>query len=175
MFLYGHGFFTLNMRMCMCGMVKDKECVSIRVLPAVSLSMFPLSFSHTSALPVIHPVCGKRQQSKDQKDGDDGALGPIGAWETLISAPKHARWRCVYKEMAHTGRLLSLSTAMNMLESWTSSCNNKPLTITLRSSSKVHLCRIDTLWVWTAFSLTDALLCCIFHFLGTEKHLIWMC
>lgn len=73
--------------MCLCRMVADKECVSIRILPAVSLSVFPLSFSRTSALPVIHPVCGKRQQSKDQKDGDDGALGPVGAWKTLISAP----------------------------------------------------------------------------------------
>lgn len=75
--------------MCMCGMVEDKEFVSIRILPAVSFSMFPLSFSRMSALSVIHPVCGKRQKSKDQKDGDDGALGPIGAWETLISARKH--------------------------------------------------------------------------------------
>lgn len=148
--IHGHVFFTLNIWMCMCGIVRDKECVSIRVLPAVSFSVFPRSFSRTSALPMIHPVCGKRQQSKDQKDGDDGALGPVGAWETLISAPEHASWRRVYNEMAHTGRLLSLSTAMNTLESWTCSCNNKPLTITLRSSSRVQLCRIDTLRVWTA-------------------------
>lgn len=160
MFPHRRVFFTLNMWMCMYGMAKDKECVSIRVLPAVSFSVFLLSFSRTSALPVIHPVCGKRQQSKDQKDGDDGALGPVGAWETLISAPERARWRRVYKEMAHTGRLLSLSTAMTTLESWTCSCNNKPLTISLRSSSRVQLCRIDILRVWTAFSLIDALLFC---------------
>lgn len=174
MLLYGCILFTLSM--CTCGMVEDKECVSIRVLPAVSFSVFPLSFSCTSTPPVIHPVCGKRQQSKDQKDGDDGALGPVGAWETLISAPKHARWRRVYNELAHTGRLLSLSTAMNTLESWTCSCNNKPLTIRLRSSSRVQLCRIDTLRVWTAFSLIDALQFCTFHFLGTgKKNLIWIC
>lgn len=155
MFLDGRVFCALSMWMCMCGMVKDKECVSIRILPAVSFSVFPRSFSHTSALPVIHPVCGKRQQSKDQKDVDDGALGPIGAWKTLISAPECAHWRCVYNETPHTGRLLSLSTSTNALESWTCSCNNKPLTITLRSSSRVQLCTIDTLRVWTAFSLTN--------------------